>query len=200
MGRYSYSNKQNADDLRKIEMSWLKKNGYVYNNNPFQLGGITWTSSYSGKKNSINFSVSTYEEGKKMRIYYTLTDNGTGEQKDINYTVPIVSTPCYFGGVRYWFICSLYKQGVYCGRRVAKLYQGGDYFACRHCYDLTYSSKCVNMRSSWYSSIVVMNTWDRAEKIEKTMKRRFYKGKPTRKMKRLMKLYSRAIPVLKKIR
>lgn len=43
-------------------------------------------------------------------------------------------TSCNFGGHRPWLIC------MNCGRRVAVLYSGGKYFACRHCLDLTYRS------------------------------------------------------------
>ena len=196
MGRYSYSYKDRADDLRKIEMSWLKAHGYIYNSNKYENGGIKWTSP-NGKENSISFQVTNDEFDKKIRIYYTITDRGTGEKRDIDYTVPIVSTPCFFGGERYWFICSLYRQGVYCGRRVANLYLGGDYFACRHCYDLTYSSKCINRRSDFYSAMGVLNIYDKIEKIEKVMKRRFYKGKPTRKLKRIMRLNDLAEPYIK---
>ena len=65
-------------------------------------------------------------------------DNYTGEKTKMEYKVDITDTPCHLGGVRYWFICPLRN----CGRRVGKLYLplGGKYFACRHCYDLTYRS------------------------------------------------------------
>ena len=43
-------------------------------------------------------------------------------------------TPCNYGGRRVWFICP------YCGKRVAVLYSGGKYFACRGCCNLTYQS------------------------------------------------------------
>lgn len=43
-------------------------------------------------------------------------------------------TTCNYGGRRPWFIC------MACGRRVAKIYLGGKKFACRHCYNLTYTS------------------------------------------------------------
>jgi hypothetical protein len=46
-----------------------------------------------------------------------------------------VSSPCRFGGVRWWIVCS-------CGRRVLKVYRppGGLRFACRTCHGLTYTS------------------------------------------------------------
>ena len=77
---------------------------------------------------------------------------------------------------------------------------GGDYFGCRHCYDLTYSSKFVNKRSSFYYCLAVLDLYDKVEKIEKTMKRKFYNGKPTRKMRRVMKLNFEAMPYVKALK
>jgi hypothetical protein len=56
-----------------------------------------------------------------------------------DYKVRLVSTPCYYDGHRWWFLCPLTIDGNVCGRRVGVLYLGGgEYFECRHCYDLTY--------------------------------------------------------------
>jgi hypothetical protein len=57
------------------------------------------------------------------------------DEKPIIQRVPITWTDCHFGGRRPWFICRC------CGRRVAVLYGLRDYFACRHCYRLTYESQ-----------------------------------------------------------
>ena len=51
--------------------------------------------------------------------------------------VELTWTPCNYGGKRPWFIC----PATGCGRRVAVIYGAGRYFACRHCYDLTYASQ-----------------------------------------------------------
>ncbi len=50
------------------------------------------------------------------------TDRQTGEKTDYDYRIPLATTPCNLGGVRWWFICAVSKNGVYCGRRVGKLY------------------------------------------------------------------------------
>ena len=55
--------------------------------------------------------------------------------------VPIIWTACHFGGARPWFVCSIYSNSRYCGRRVALLYGPGQLFACRRCYGLGYSSQ-----------------------------------------------------------
>lgn len=56
--------------------------------------------------------------------------------------IPITSTACHYGGVRYWFLCPAVKDGLLCENRVGVLYlpPGGSVFACRHCWDLTYDS------------------------------------------------------------
>lgn len=41
---------------------------------------------------------------------------------------------CHFGGIRYWFICSV------CGKRIGRLYvtMSANEFKCRRCHNLTY--------------------------------------------------------------
>lgn len=55
--------------------------------------------------------------------------------------VPITWTPCQFGGNRPYFQCPGIVNGRHCGKRVIKLYLGGRYFLCRHCYNLAYKSQ-----------------------------------------------------------
>lgn len=65
--------------------------------------------------------------------------HGQSEWTEASCLVRLVSTPCHLGGSRPWFLCAAPN----CGRRVAILY-GGAYFACRHCYGLTYPSTREN--------------------------------------------------------
>jgi hypothetical protein len=65
----------------------------------------------------------------------------TPEWKSIEQRVPITWTNCHLGGQRPWFVCSVYSDGRYCGRRVAVLYAAGELFACRRCYGLAYASQ-----------------------------------------------------------
>ena len=59
--------------------------------------------------------------------------------KRLDYKVRIVSTSCFYGGHRWWFICPLTRDGELCGRRVGVLYlSDGEYFGCRYCNNLTY--------------------------------------------------------------
>jgi hypothetical protein len=72
---------------------------------------------------------------------------------DVEQRVAIAWTPCRFGGERPWFVCSVASNGVYCGRRVAKLYGPDRLFACRHCYQLAYASQqeSAHQRGLWKS-------------------------------------------------
>jgi hypothetical protein len=57
--------------------------------------------------------------------------------------VPLLTSRLVSGGLRWWFRCPACRGGgPPCGRRVGKLYlpPGGKVFACRHCYDLAYTS------------------------------------------------------------
>lgn len=75
-----------------------------------------------------------------VRVYYSCTSRGTGETENLEYKMRLVTTPCYFGGYRYWFVCRLVVNEVPCDQRVGKLYllRHAKYFGYRHCYDLTY--------------------------------------------------------------
>jgi hypothetical protein len=158
------------------------------------LGTMTWTSRNFGEehKSSVGIAVTVNDTVNQLRIHYTQTERDTGEKKDFDYNIPLTSTPCRYGGKRWWFTCPWYKNGVYCGKRVGTIYKNGDYFACRHCYNLTYASRNVNR--SWKFG-AVLNVFDLDEKIQdlhNKMKKRTYKGKPTRLHKRLLKLYRQA--------
>lgn len=109
-------------------------------------GQWTWWNDYTGRQSSqINYDINTLDASDPfVRLLYTVTS--TGEQVD--YDVMLTTTEPYFGGLRYWFLCSL----AGCGRRVGKLYlpPRQTYFGCRHCYDLTYRScQYSDKRLTW---------------------------------------------------
>ncbi len=80
-----------------------------------------------------------------LRLHYLLND----ERKDQH--VPLTRTACGFGGDRPWFLCPR------CGRRVAVLFLRGSGFACRHCQQLTYASRCQD---------AIDRSWRRQRKLE----------------------------------
>ncbi len=74
-------------------------------------------------------------------LFYRARSSDAGEWKSIEQRVPITWTACHLGGQRPWFVCAVYSNGRYCGRRAAVLYGAGELFACRRCYDLAYISQ-----------------------------------------------------------
>jgi hypothetical protein len=87
--------------------------------------------------------------------------------------IPLLSTPCFFGGSRYWFKCM-------CGRRVGILYYLGDCFICRICGDLAYPLQRATHTGRWkgfYKSLQAIN-W--MQKIEHT-RTKFWKGRLTKR-------------------
>jgi len=131
MGRYFYNKKSTVGDYKSISVKKLKEWNYFAQG--YKCGTLTW--SRQGEQiGSIGVSVSISGREGAMRLNYR-HDN----KDDMDYEVRLTSTPCHYGGVRWWFICPLSRNGVYCGRRVGVLYLG-KYAGCRHCYDLTYES------------------------------------------------------------
>lgn len=142
MGRDSWSDRRTVEGCLCLDIFKLKEWDYLCG---FRAGTIQWKNASGEVKDSIGIAVSVSLQGygeDEVQLTYWTTDRATGGKKDLDYKIELVSTPCHFGGVRWWFICPLWKNSVYCGRRVGKLYlpPNGIYFGCRHCYDLTYRS------------------------------------------------------------
>jgi len=182
MGRYYSSKKTEADSLKKIQTWWLKKYGYL-NDDCWRSGSIKWTNSWSDTESSVGISADTYHEDPHLQINYTQTDQD-GEKKNFNYKIPLTTTPCYFGGKRYWFICPWYASGIYCGRRVGVIYKAGDYFACRHCYNLSYDSRNLG---GFFKAAGQTISAPELDTLREEAKTEYYRGKMTRKYKRYLK-------------
>jgi len=82
----------------------------------------------------------TVEECERISIFEIKQEGGLHQDGDDclygELTLPLTKTQCFFGGIRWWFICPK------CEHRVGILYQ--PYYArdflCRHCHKLTYTS------------------------------------------------------------
>ena len=187
MGRYHWNKKYIVEDCRSVSVAFLKKHDYFCG---FRSGSIIWKNSYGEQTSSISVSVYTLEEDKYVRFYYTITKRNTGEKIKCDYKVQLVKTPCNYGGFRYWFICPIYKNGVYCGRRVGKLYlaPGTNYYGCRHCYNLSYESR-NEMRIGRPGGIGYPIVVERKyEELYHQIKRWTWRGRPTKKARKLKRL------------
>ncbi len=148
-GRWrSYSKKDAVEDGLKLSIIQVTK-GLNWIN-----GGILDNPGYSGVypgvlawgrgteiTDRIGYRIEIRNGRPVVHLTYT-TERWNGPKVEHDYELEVTSVPCHFGGLRWWWICPLVKNGRTCYRRAYKLYlpPGASYFGCRHCYDLTYRS------------------------------------------------------------
>ena len=65
-------------------------------------------------------------------------------------------------------------------------------FGCRHCHELTYYSKNENRRHKWFRMGRVLEIGDETDKLMGELKRWHYRGKPTRKQRRIERLIGKS--------
>jgi len=109
---------------------------------PGCVGHWNWIWSNSGE--SAGKASFIFETNFLMLRY---TSNGADRVQEI----PIVRTPCNFGGSRPWLLCPIR------GERVAVLYFRAGRFACRHCQRIAFASQ---------SEDAVGRAWRRQRKVE----------------------------------
>jgi hypothetical protein len=123
MPRYAGGGKNTVEGCRSIDVLEWHRRGYLRSSGWFSCA---WTR--DGERLA---SINVQAQRDAVTLKYQ-----SPEQR-----VAIAWTPCRFGGEQPWFVCSVAANGVYCGRRVTKLYRAGRLFACRHCYRLAYASQ-----------------------------------------------------------
>ena len=171
--RYYYSRKATAEESCDVTICNLRKQGMLSGH---ASGTISWKSSMTGKETAVRLTIDITDE-PYARFEYTVTDR-EGNQTDYDYKVSLTTTPCNFGGVRYWFACPS------CCRRVVILYlaPGSVRFMCRHCNNLSYRSRNRCPIESFG------HTSRQIDKLRSEIKRWTWRGRPTRKVRRLQAL------------
>ena len=172
--RYFYNSKATVDESCRLKISRLRKDGMLSGEGAYEI--ITWTSNRSDKKTIIGVAVNMTDD-PYVRLIYSVT-NREGNKTDYDYEVSLVTTPCNLGGVRYWFGCPD------CGRRVGVLYlaPGNVYFRCRNCNNLSYHSRNTSGLEEWG------HTSRQIDELRSQIKRWTWRGRPTRKVRRLQAL------------
>jgi hypothetical protein len=171
-----------CETSRALSIRFLKKLGYL--SNYYRSGTVTWTQGCSGYKSSIGITAFMRSDDQHFCLKYTHTSYG-GVKTELNYRVEIVSTPCHFGGKRYWFICPLVRGGVPCRRRVGVLYGAGKYYGCRRCHDLAYQSQQETHSGMW--SFLSKYVFNDLEEKEAALRVKYWRGRPTKRYRRLLR-------------
>lgn len=123
---YRWDKKTYAEEMKRIDIRYLRKQGML---TPGNIGSLSWTTN-GEPSGDIRYQM---HSDRIVLIYRYRINNGDWEH--VNDTVWFDETPCNFGGSRKWFICPS------CGDRVGRLYGPGKYFRCRNCYQISYSSQ-----------------------------------------------------------
>jgi hypothetical protein len=132
MPRYAGSAKGTVEGCRSIDvLDWNRRGFFKW---PHRF---SWSWSRQSERVA---SINVATEHRAAILTYRSRSYGQ-DWSDVEQRIPVVWSPCRFGGERPWFLCSVTSGGVYCGRRVTKLYGAGRLFACRHCYRLAYASQ-----------------------------------------------------------
>src|SRR4051794_22024053 len=121
MGRGSWSSRRTVEDCLAIPVEAFRRWG-ILDSPSGTAGTITWTTSRTGDEvGQIDYVLQRVESGLAIRFR-----THSAEQLIEELAVPIITTPCHFGGKRFWFQCR-------CGRRVGRLYIPPDQeaFGCR---------------------------------------------------------------------
>jgi hypothetical protein len=133
MARPALGARTTCESCTSIDVRQWHREGLLY---PGQQFSWSWT-----RDREPAGSIAVRVESDAVVLNYRADSSGSGEWKPVQQRVPIRLTACHLGGQRPWFVCSVYCDGRYCGRRAAVLYGAGELFACRRCYGLSYASQ-----------------------------------------------------------
>ena len=178
--RYYYNSKTTVEESCRLKISKLRKDRMLSGQ---ATGKISWTSNRPGKIPPVLLLVDVTTDDPFVILMYTLTDRN-GNKTDYTREVSLLVTPCNFGGIRYWFTCPV------CSRRVCNLYRppGDIYFCCRGCHNLSYHSRNESRLGRFGNIGYNIVAERKIEELYGQIKRWTYKGKPTKKARKLQAL------------
>jgi len=137
-----------VEECYSLDILDFRRQGIL--DNLYYKGYNVWFNKLTGDVfASINVEVEVRQNGEYV-VHLRYTASNIYWEELIDIPVLIGTSRSYFRGYRKWFICPLTVNGVWCARRVRKLYlpRGEKYFGCRHCHQLTYRS-CQEHGKRW---------------------------------------------------
>lgn len=130
-----WSKKVVVESQYSIDTATLKRWKLLVPGTINYAGSFRWSRG-GDPKAAIGFVLTVGAARGTLAVAYRFPD----QDGNLAYPIRLVTTRCHLGGVRWWFLCPLSRDGVACGRRVRALYLHGKYFGCRTCHQLTYAS------------------------------------------------------------
>lgn len=182
MWRYYWSWKNTVEDLKKtISIKNLKESWFLIWD--YKQWKITW---YYAENEIWNIWIEIEKNDFSwyLRVYFIQTDE-TWNKKEFDYRIELVTTKCNYWWVRWWFLCPCKWN------RCSILYlQNNWIFASRKTLDLVYEQQkeSKKWRYFWY---LLWDNFTKILEIKESMKYPFRNWKPTRKMRRVLKLHNK---------
>jgi len=139
-GRHEYADTPTVEECYSIDADTLTEGidhpGDAYGTkewDPRRYPSVELTVHFEGDEDA--------DRATHVRLDYTV-DPPHSDPFDEEHPVRLEYTEPNFGGCRPWFRCPGVVNGEACNQRVRKLYlpNGGEYWLCRECYDLGYTS------------------------------------------------------------
>lgn len=163
------------DDALQVRLSKLKESGYL-KPNQFKIGILTWSTN-GRKSGSIEIAVNTEIDTPYLEVKYEFR----GEPR--HYKVQLVSIPSNLGKGRVWYFLCPHTR-----KRCRVLYSVGGYFYHREAFTgCMYESqtKCKHWRALEKNYGAAFRTDEIYDELYSPYFKRFYKGKPTKRFKKL---------------
>jgi hypothetical protein len=171
MGRNA-TNPTLFDEVLQLSISKLKEWGYLHPDHRTQAV-INW-----GKAASVSIKASTKPPSPYIELSYTY------QGKALKYQIQLMPMPSNLGkGFYYYFICPI------TGKRCRKLYLINGQFAHRTAFAGMYNCQIKSKTGREFSKTfgAIINIDEIYNEINSKYFTRYYKGKPTRRYKRMLK-------------
>ena len=178
MWRYYYNARSSTSDYPKtLTIKALKEYGLLDGTQNGRLATLKWSNG-----SNISIQVNIIDDTWTIRVYFTQTNRSTGEEKNMDYTISLIATPCNYGGKRWWLVCPLKWN------KCTILYlQNNGWFGSRKTLNLCYDGQKESKKYRYLSYIMGWNP-TKAIVLQRTIKYPYRNGKPTKKLERFFRL------------
>jgi len=126
---YSASRRTTTDDVKHLDIRYLKRNHLLENNT---VSTLRWSTN-GNSENSIRLL--SLSNKVTLSYSYRMPNN---DWQSVQQDIRLVHTPCHLGNTRPWFACPS------CGKRVALLFYYETRFKCRQCHSLRFASQTAS--------------------------------------------------------
>ena len=169
-----------ADNCLKLSIFWLNKQEPIKHGS---MTSITWSYSNDALLSAVACFILDDNRNDLCLFFSTSPEYGCG--------IHLASTPCNYGGKRWWFLCPIKN----CSKRIGVLYKIPDsgFFACRKCLNLTYKSSKLSGRHKKFGKYLLI---PKLKTIEAGFKKRFYRDDFTKRYKKFLKKQEQTVSAM----